>query len=301
MAEPRVERPERFGRPETGGTPDPVESGPPPAAASSVVRTAPRVTPRLTRRAVLRSLAAAAVGTTMLPLIDRLDALVPAAAGAGEAADPEARRRWVMVMDLRRCDGCGECTKACQEMHFLEPEQTWLKVYEIQATGHAYFMPRVCMQCDDPPCQRVCPVGATFTSKDGVVLVDQDKCIGCRLCMAACPYEARYFNWTEPTRRPPLPVVPTPEFPSPQRVGTVGKCTFCVHRTRHGMLPACVEGCPMGVIYIGDLDADVATNGDDTVRLSTFLLENHAVRFKEELNTGPAVYYILGHGQDLEF
>lgn len=300
MAEPQVERPEPLGRPETAN-PGPVEPDPSPTGASPMAGTAPRTTPRMTRRAVLQSLAAAAVGTAVLPLIDRIDALVPAAAGSGEAADPEPRRRWVMVMDLRRCDGCGECTKACQEMHFLEPEQTWLKVYEIQATGHSYFMPRVCMQCDDPPCQRVCPVGATFTSKDGVVLVDQEKCIGCRLCMAACPYEARYFNWTEPTRHPPLPVIPTPEFPSPQRVGTVGKCTFCVHRTRHGMLPACVEGCPMGVIYMGDLDADVATNGDDTVRLSTFLFENHAVRFKEELNTGPAVYYIVGHGQDLEF
>ncbi len=261
---------------------------------------------RLSRRALLGSAAAIAGSAAVGPLLARLEQLSPARAGttasdAGMTATA-IRRRWAMVLDLRRCDGCGKCTTACQATHYLEPDQTWIKVYELRdATGNSFFMPRPCMQCDDPPCLQMCPVGATFKNADGVVLVDQEKCIGCRLCMSSCPYEARYFNWIEPTRRPPLPVVPTPEFPAPQRKGTVGKCTFCVHSTAHGEVPSCVEACAMEAIWIGDLDADVATNGNQTVRLSTFLRDNDATRFKEELGTGPHVYYILGHGQDLDF
>ena len=147
----------------------------------------------------------------------------------------------------------------------------------------------------------VCPVGATFRTDTGLVLVDQNVCIGCRTCMAACPYEARYFNWTAPPQpKNKLPFPPTPEMPVPQQKGTVGKCVFCADRLPHGELPACVSGCPMGVLYIGDLVTDVATNGlGETVQLSTFLKENDAVRFKEELGTNPRVYYIIGHGQAL--
>lgn len=262
----------------------------------------------VTRRAILRSLAAVGAGTGLVALgaaggqvealVRRLDEVAPVA----RSSHPGPRRRWAMVIDLRRCDGCEKCTEACQAMHYLEPEQTWLKVYKLHTSaGTEYFMPRLCMQCEDAPCIRVCPVGASFRAAGDVVLVDQDKCIGCRLCMSACPYEARYFNWIEPTRRPPLPVVPTPEFPAPQRKGTVGKCTFCVHQTSRGELPACATACSMEAIYVGDLDADVATNGAETVRLSTFLRDNHAVRYREELNTGPRVWYILGHGEDLGF
>lgn len=260
---------------------------------------------RLSRRMLLGSAAAIAGSAAVAPLFAQLQQLAPrpAAAAMDIAATTTAqKRRWAMVIDLGRCDGCGKCTDACQATHYLEPDQTWIKVYPLRdASGNEFFMPRPCMQCDDPPCLRVCPVGATFKNADGVVLVDQEKCIGCRLCMSACPYEARYFNWIEPTNKPPLPTIPTPEFPSPQRRGTVGKCTFCVHDTQHGKVPACVEACAMEAIWIGDLDADVATNGSQTVRLSSFLRDNDAVRYKEELNTGPRVYYILGHAQDLDF
>lgn len=250
---------------------------------------------RVSRRAVLGSFAGIAGAGAIAPLIKQLEQVAPNPPAQGTS------RRWAMVIDLRRCDGCGKCTDACQATHYLEPEQTWLKVYKLRTSaGTEYFMPRLCMHCEDAPCVRVCPVGASFKTAGGVVLVDQDRCIGCRVCMSACPYEARYFNWAEPTRHPPLPVVPTPENPTPQRKGTVGKCTFCVHQTSQGELPSCVEACSMEAIYIGDLDADVATNGADTVRLSTFLSDNHAVRYREELGTGPRVYYILGHGEDLE-
>lgn len=255
---------------------------------------------RLSRRQALLSLAAAGSALAAGPLIGSL------AQGSGESdpthpgEEPMPPRRWAMVIDLRRCDGCKKCTKACQDKHYLPPQQEWIKVYTLRdRTGVEYNIPRLCMHCEDAPCVRVCPVTATFVDRDGLVLVDQDKCIGCRLCIAACPYEARYFNWTQPKLKPPLPTRATPEFPSPQQRGTVGKCILCVHNIKFGQLPYCLEACTMGAIYIGDLDADVATNGAETVRLSTFLSENNAVRLKEELNTRPRVWYIPGHGEDL--
>ena len=215
------------------------------------------------------------------------------------AARPNATHQWAMVIDLRRCDGCKRCTEACQETHHLAKGTEWIKVQELKnKRGQPYSMPRPCMQCENAPCVRVCPVGASFRDAEGLVLVDQDRCIGCRMCMAACPYGARYFvdkasDYKNPFGRP------TPQFPVPQQKGTVGKCMFCVHLTAEGKLPACVEACGMYALYIGDLVSDVATNGKETVRLSKFLNDNDAFRWKEELNTGPRVYYIAGHGQDL--
>jgi len=145
----------------------------------------------------------------------------------------------------------------------------------------------------------ICPVGANIRTDEGLVLVDTDACIGSRACMAACPYEARYFNWADPLPQKRMPIADSPQMPVPQK-GTVGKCVFCADRLPQGELPACVAGCPMGVLYIGDLVTDVAVNGPGrTVVLSEFLRTNDAVRFKEELGTNPRVYYILGHGQNL--
>lgn len=217
-------------------------------------------------------------------------------------AETVAARQWVMVFDLRKCDGCNECTKACREQHHLPEQQEWIKVYELEGvSGQKYYMPRTCMMCENASCVRVCPVRATYRDLDGAVLVDQQRCIGCRMCMAACPYEARYFNWGDPPAVPNTLGEARPEFPVPQQKGTVGKCVFCVHNLRFGKLPACVTSCSMEAIYIGDLNQDLMSNGIRSMKLSQFLRENDAVRFKEELNTRPRVYYILGHGQDLEF
>jgi molybdopterin-containing oxidoreductase family iron-sulfur binding subunit len=255
----------------------------------------------LSRRRFLRGLGTATVLAAVgLPELIRYRDEAEAAPPSRSA--PAPRHRWAMAIDLRRCDGCRKCTEACQKTHYLPKEQTWIKVYEMRdASGGTFYMPRLCMQCDNPPCLRVCPVGATFQNDEGVVLVDQNRCIGCRMCMAACPYEARYFNWTTPPPAPRLPTPPMPEFPVPQKKGTVGKCVFCVHYLAHGQLPACVAGCPMQAIYVGDLVDDVATNGGEAVKFSTFLRDNDAVRFRDELGTGPRVYYILGHGQNLGY
>jgi molybdopterin-containing oxidoreductase family iron-sulfur binding subunit len=167
------------------------------------------------------------------------------------------------------------------------------------ATGGTYNMPRPCMMCEDAPCMYICPVGANVRTDDGLVLVDTEACIGSRACMAACPYEARYFNWSDPLPQARMPAPSTPQMPVPEK-GVVGKCVFCADRLPQGELPACVSGCPMGVLYIGDLVTDIAVNGLGTnVVLSDFLRANDAVRFKEELGTNPRVYYILGHGQSL--
>ena len=249
---------------------------------------------RFLQGAGMTAVASAMAGSGILKLMDQVEA-------QGEGDAKLAERQWAMVIDLRRCDGCAVCEKACNGMHYLPEEQEWLKVYEMKtSSGRTYYMPRPCMQCENAPCLRVCPVGATYKAPDGAVLVDQNRCIGCRMCMAACPYDARYFNWNDP---PPVPKTlsgPSPELPVPQQKGTVGKCVFCVHNTRVGKLPACVVSCPMLAIYMGDLNADLATNGVEIVKLSQFLKDNDAVRYKEELGTRPRVYYILGRGQTLE-
>lgn len=247
------------------------------------------------RRAFLRTLVlAGGAGATPLALGRALAAPVP---------PTQADHQWAFVVDLRRCDGCEHCTKACQAEHYLSKDQKWINVYRLtDAEGQAYFMPRLCMHCENAPCEKVCPVHATFKNPEGVVLVDQNACIGCRTCMAACPYEARYFNWNQPPAAPAgLSQKTMPEYPVPGKKGTVGKCILCVHNTEMGKLPACVENCPMKALYVGDLKADIATNGVETVKLSAFLRQNDAIRFREELGTRPRVYYITGHGQNISF
>jgi molybdopterin-containing oxidoreductase family iron-sulfur binding subunit len=267
----------------------------------------PEVAPKerqvLSRRNLLGTLGVAAAGGALTLVSYQDDA--QAATGQQLTAAPQGAKApahaWCMVIDLRACDGCKLCTLACQQRHQLREEQTWIKVYSMNDhEGGTFPMPMPCMMCEDPPCMYVCPVGSTFRTDEGLVLVDPDTCVGSRACMAACPYEARYFNWSEPPPVKRMPLPPTPQMPVPQQKGTVGKCVLCADRLPHGELPACVSGCPMGAIYIGDLVTDIATSGlGATVVLSEFLHANDAVRFKEELGTNPRVYYIAGHGQSL--
>lgn len=200
-----------------------------------------------------------------------------------------------MLIDLARCDGCGLCTSACREAHFVPEGQAWIQVYRVQDEGGGeFFLPRPCMQCDNAPCVAVCPVGATYKVENGNVLIDHDRCIGCRYCMAACPYNARSFNWTEPTHTPEeLAHSYRPEAPWPHRRGVVNKCMFCAHRTEEGELPACVMGCPMDAIFFGDAGEDAVTNRvGETWRLSETLRRRSGFRFKEELGTKPRVFYL---------
>lgn len=261
----------------------------------------------ISRRHFIGSIAAAGLGVALGAAVvegSGTAAAASAPAAASKVATAPRRRKkplpqWVMILDLRDCVGCKSCTTACQYYHYLPQDIEWIKVYTmVGADGQTYYLPRPCQMCEDPPCQAVCPVGATFRTDEGLVLVDQNVCIGCRTCMAACPYEARYFN-TAPTPKVPRQPMPTsPEWPVPQQKDTVGKCVWCAGRLTWGMLPECVAACQNGVIYVGDLTTDVAVNGlGNVVKISEFLRDNNAFRLKEELGTNPRVYYIPGHAQ----
>ncbi len=229
---------------------------------------------------------------------DNLKEYRPAPVTNAEARKGIANKKFVMVIDLAKCDGCKTCTAVCQAMHFTEPEREWIKVFKMQDADATapYFFPKPCFHCDNPPCTKVCPVNATFKRQDGIVLIDNERCIGCRMCMAACPYSTRFFNWSAPSAQQKAAIgnIPySPEQSVPRRIGTVEKCDFCPDMIRQGKMPACVSGCPMNAIYFGDQNEDAVTNASGvTVKLSQFLEDNAGYRHLEELGTEPRVYYL---------
>ena len=192
----------------------------------------------------------------------------------GMGREPIAGKKFVMVVDLGRCRNAGNCVTACQKMHFLPEDKEWLtiKLMKDNDKGAPYWFPKMCFHCDNPPCVKVCPVDATFKRQDGLVLIDNEQCIGCKFCMAACPYSTRVFNWDEPDQ--PEEVADreiSAETSVPRAHGTVEKCDFCPDMVRKGKLPDCVTSCPNGVFYFGDENEDAVTNGDETVRLFSFI------------------------------
>ena len=204
-------------------------------------------------------------------------------------------KKFVMVVDLSRCKNLKKCQDACNHMHHIHPGQNWLKIFPMQDAEDTapYWQPTHCMHCDKPPCVKVCPVDATFKRKDGIVLIDNDRCIGCRFCMAACPYSARVFNWGDPGL--PEEIAEQSyccETSVPQKRGTVGKCDFCPDMSRHGKLPHCVDACPNGVYFFGDILEDSVTNGSETFRFSDLIRDRAGYRLMEELDTKPSVYYL---------
>ncbi len=216
------------------------------------------------------------------------------------AVGAEARKgipgkKWVMVIDLSRCKHALKCQKACQKNHYLPEQDKWLKVFKMQDNPQSspYWMPKPCLHCDHPPCVKVCPVDATYKRDDGIVLIDNERCIGCRFCMAACPYSSRTFNWDEPQLpSEAMGLTYSPETSAPRKKGTVEKCDFCPDMLRQGKLPHCVSACPNGVFYFGDANEDVVTNGDETVRFSQLLKDKAGYRYMEGLGTEPSVYYL---------
>ncbi len=198
----------------------------------------------------------------------------------------ESEHHWVMVIDLRKCIGCQSCVVACKSENNVPVGvyRTWVQVIEYGQWDHdpdgdgtvlleggtfvpnvkRFSLPRLCNHCDDPPCVEVCPVKATFKRKDGLVLIDYPKCIGCGYCIQACPYDARYFN---PVQQ------------------TADKCTFCVQRIDRGLLPACVTSCVGRARVFGDLNDP---DGDVSTLISQFPTE----RLDLEAGTKPQVFYI---------
>jgi molybdopterin-containing oxidoreductase family iron-sulfur binding subunit len=211
-------------------------------------------------------------------------------------------------LDLSRCIGCRRCAYGCiqENNQSRDPQIQWIQVLQLSKErgvdleeaelyynpakvpekGH-FYMPVQCQQCESPPCVKVCPVQATWKERDGITVVDYNWCIGCRYCMAACPYGARHFNWKKPGL-PAAEMNPETHYLGnrPRPVGVVEKCTFCIQRVRNvpGRYTACVEVCPVGARKFGNL-----LDPEGEIR---YLIENKRVFIlKEDLNTRPKFYY----------
>jgi Fe-S-cluster-containing dehydrogenase component len=185
-------------------------------------------------------------------------------------------RKFVMVIDLGKCKNARKCVDACQKGHHLPKSQ----------------FPKPCYHCDNPLCVSVCPVGATYKRTDGIVLIDNQRCIGCKFCMTGCPYSTRVFAWKHYPEFDEDKEPYSPEASSPGKEGTVSKCDFCPDLIRVGKLPYCVSSCPMGVIYFGDVDEDTVTNGTETLQFSELIRDRAGYRYLEVLGTRPCVYYL---------
>ncbi len=226
--------------------------------------------------------------------------------GSEEAAAPGSGHRWGMVINLDKCIGCEYCLRACSATNDVwvdpaqvRPEKPWnIVVQEKTSTGTPFFFSRPCLHCGDAPCVEVCPVQATYHRADGLVMMNYSRCIGCRYCEIACPYDARKFNWQ--ARADTNPYIPTWGIAEVERRprGVVEKCTFCIHRIDAGLkagltpgedreaTPACVNICPVGARLFGDLN-----NPDSDV--SQAIATEATIRLREELGTEPSVYYVI--------
>jgi molybdopterin-containing oxidoreductase family iron-sulfur binding subunit len=245
---------------------------------------------KTTLAGIATSVAATGAGTL-------INGMVKASSQTGFAflKEDDRPKVWVMIIDLGKCIGCGACLQSCQAAHFVPFNQEWIKIYELEdAFNEKFFFPRPCMNCQKAPCVRVCPVGANFYDEDRNVLINQKRCIGCRMCMAACPYDARSFNWTEPEHTPEeLDHEWTPQEPWPHMKGVVEKCDWCTTHTVEGMLPPCISACPTGTIYFGNFREDAVTNGlGATISITEIFRNRQPYRYKEELGTKPSVYYL---------
>ncbi len=220
-------------------------------------------------------------------------------------------RKFVMVVDLARCKNAKKCISSCNKNHFVTGENAWIKVYKMRESQETapYWQPTMCMHCDKPACVKVCPVDATFKRRDGLVLIDNERCIGCRFCMAACPYSTRVFNWEEPKQGETTEIhmhlehaESSPDYAGmPSLKGTVDKCDFCPHMIDKKELPHCVTACPNGVFFFGDAYEDTVTNGDESFRLSELLEDRAGYRLLEQLGTEPSVYYLPPSNRLVDF
>ncbi len=249
------------------------------------------------RRTFLKIAGISALGFGLKPALQAL-------AGNGERIGknpPGAARRWAMAIDLQKCPpSCQDCRIACHRAHNVpdfgnpkdEVKWIWKEAYGDVFPGqeHKYLLeglkerPAVvlCNHCAEPACVRVCPTKATFKRADGIVMMDYHRCIGCRFCMAGCPYGARSMNFRDPR---PFVKELNPGFPTRTK-GVVEKCNFCVERLEQGLGPLCVAACREMAMVFGDLE-------DKDSEIRRVLKTRYTIRRKPELGTGPQVYYIV--------
>lgn len=196
-----------------------------------------------------------------------------------------------MVIDLKRCIGCNSCSVACKQRNATPPGVFWSRVLIGEAGTYPNVrltqLPLLCMHCKNPPCVKACPTGASQKRKDGIVFVDAKKCVGCRSCMIACPYDARFYNFGKPE-----PYYKSKDFTAFEKVkldkhsaGTVSKCNFCKDLVDQGKEPACVQTCPTRARIFGDLD-------DPKSEVSTLIAKKDGKPVQGEFGTSPSVFYL---------
>ena len=256
------------------------------------------------RRSFLKLGGLCALGLGALPVVDALGKSdLPKVMNNPQAL---VGKRWAMVVDMKKCwekgkPGCKDCILACHVTHNVpdigsdkeEVKWLWMEPFENAFPGQeSQFLPEdvkekpfmvLCNHCAQAPCVRVCPTQATFKRADGITMMDFHRCIGCRYCMAGCPYGARSFNWKDPRNFIKTELNMT--FPTRER-GVVEKCNFCDERLGVGKIPACVESCKDGCLHFGDLQ-------DPNSEVRKILASHFTIRRKPELGTDPSVYYII--------
>ena len=198
--------------------------------------------------------------------------------------------RWGMAVDLKRCTGCQSCTIACKVENGTPHDIFWMRVLAKEEgtfpSASTIFLPLRCNHCDQPPCVPVCPTGASYKrSKDNLVLIDQDKCIGCRACVVACPYQVRWVTHDGSgyykDQMTPFEGVSYQKW----QAGTAQKCTFCVHRIDQGLAPACVATCPTKALVFGDLN-------DPQSDVTMLIAQRSHFQPRAELETSPCLFYL---------
>jgi Fe-S-cluster-containing dehydrogenase component len=254
-----------------------------------------------TRREFLKIIVLSAAGLACQAACPALARAEAVKTGKDAFPSPLKAKRWGMVVYAERCPhDCTDCVAACHRVHnvpdFGNPkdEIKWIdlqppeKIFPEQSNSYSRMrkdplLPVLCNHCDNPPCVRVCPTQATFKREDGITMMDFHRCIGCRYCMAGCPYGARSFNFRDP--RDYIKTELNTAFPTRER-GVVEKCNFCEERLALGQAPACVGACPDKALVFGDLN-------DPASGPSRLLADRFAIRRRAELGTGPQVYYIV--------
>lgn len=203
--------------------------------------------------------------------------------------------RYAMVIDTDRCTGCNACAVACKVENNLPNEIWWNRILTVGGENldtpegvfpnlKMKFLPVNCQHCDNPSCVKACPVKATYKrDEDGIIVQDYDKCIGCRMCMVACPYNARSFNWKKPEYA--IDIAMGDASVTPHQYNVVEKCTFCSHRIAQELNPACIDTCPNRARFFGDID-------DPNSEASRAIKGRNYVKLLEEKGTKPSIFYL---------